>query len=62
MTQPRCRHCGGPTPVANQPCAACQAELQHLDTDQQGKSRRKFILSFVAIALFCAVMVLFLPR
>lgn len=54
-----CKHCGGDTEASDKACSHCGIPLP---PDHGKNSQRKFILFFIALVIFCAVMVIWLPR
>lgn len=53
-----CKHCGGSVEAGETSCSHCGIPLP----PNFGKfSQRKFILYFIALVIFCLVMILWLP-
>jgi len=58
MKGPSCKHCGGIVNVGDKTCPHCGIPLP----PNLGKSsQRKFILWFIAIVVFCFIMIYLLP-
>jgi len=58
MNQSVCKHCGGPISHSDLNCPNCGIPLL---AGKKSSSQRKFILFFIAVVLFCAFMILWLP-
>ena len=53
-----CKHCGGNVETGEKTCSHCGMPLP---ADLGKSPQRKFILFFIALIIFCAVMILWLP-
>ena len=54
----KCKHCGGKVETGDKNCSHCGIPLP----PNFGKSpQRKFIFYFIALVIFCFVMILWLP-
>jgi hypothetical protein len=53
-----CEHCGGKVKAGEITCTHCGMPLP---PDLGKTPQRKFILFFIALIIFCAVMILWLP-
>ena len=53
-----CKHCGGDVEVGTPACPHCGMPLP---ADLGKAPQRKFILFFIALIIFCALMILWLP-
>jgi hypothetical protein len=58
MSKLLCKHCGGGIETGTQACPHCGMPLP----PGLGKApQRKFILFFIVLVIFCALMILWLP-
>jgi len=55
---PECSHCGAPLDPAHTRCFHCGTPTPL----GQQETRRKFIIGLVVVIIFCAVMIVWLPR
>ncbi len=56
--QLHCKHCGGIVKAGNKKCPHCGIPLP---PDLGKHPQRKFILFFIAVVIFCIVMIIWLP-
>ncbi|NRA70530.1 MAG: hypothetical protein HRU24_05855 [Gammaproteobacteria bacterium] len=61
MKRNRCSGCGIPLVHAGV-CPACEQEMIQYKIKAPTKNNSKFIVFFVGLIVFCAVMILYLPR
>lgn len=58
MKQLVCKHCGGAIEAGDKTCTHCGIPLP----PNLGKSsQRKFVLFFIALIIFCFIMIIWLP-
>ncbi|NRA84574.1 MAG: hypothetical protein HRU22_12635 [Gammaproteobacteria bacterium] len=57
----RCQSCGVPTDTADL-CQQCAAEIKKYNIKPPAKPSSKFRIFFVVLVLFCAIMIVYLPR
>lgn len=63
MSSLRCFYCSKPLSETDQICPHCQAPVEQLRQEQNTDTRKKrFILWFILLCIFCGVMMLWLPR
>jgi predicted amidophosphoribosyltransferase len=54
-----CEHCGGEVTAGDKNCSHCGIPLP---PDFGKNPRKKFVLFFIALIVFCVVMIIWLPR
>ena len=54
-----CNHCGGNVEAGDEKCAHCGMPLP---PNFARSPQKKFILYFIALVIFCAVMIVLLPQ
>jgi uncharacterized membrane protein YvbJ len=54
-----CKHCGGVVNAGDKNCPHCGIPLP---PDFDKDPRRKFVLFFIALIVFCALLIIWLPR
>jgi predicted amidophosphoribosyltransferase len=57
-----CNHCGSTFNEANNYCPSCRAPTPAQQIKDLDVVKKKFIYFVVGIAIFCAIMILWLPR
>ncbi len=63
MSLLRCFYCSKPLAETDQTCPHCQAHVEQLQKEQNTDARKKrFIMWFVLLCIFCGGMMLWLPR
>lgn len=58
MKKMTCKHCGGEISVGDPVCPHCGIPLP---PNLGGFSQRKFVIFFIALVIFCFVMIVWLP-
>ena len=59
MSELSCKHCGGDVEKGNKTCPNCGIPLP----PNLGKyPRLRFVIFFIGVVIFCAVMIYWLPR
>lgn len=61
MDRVKCLYCGGSLEDTLERCPHCGAPSHFVRLAAQRRQRR-FVLAFIAVALFCLLMILVLPR
>ncbi|TLX56085.1 DnrP protein [Stutzerimonas nosocomialis] len=59
---PRCLYCQRDAPPGETECHGCGMPLPVLADTAPARRQRRFLWFCIALALFCAVMIVWLPR
>ena len=59
MSNLNCKHCGGDIHIGEKNCSHCGMPLP---PDLGKNPQKKFKLYFIGLVIFCAVMIIWLPR
>ena len=62
MSEITCRHCGRPFDESLNYCPSCRTPTPAQQEKDLARVKKKFILFIVALAIFSAIMILWLPR
>jgi hypothetical protein len=62
MSQITCNHCNKAFDEENHYCPACQAPTPAQQDRELAAIKRKVILFIAGLTIFCAIMILWLPR
>jgi len=62
MGEVSCNHCGRTFDEEKNYCPACRTPTTAQQDKDLAAARKKFILFVVGLTIFCAIMILWLPR
>ena len=62
MAEVDCLYCGGKIADDQAECPHCGAVSHFQKRGYRAGARRRFVLLFVALVIFCAVFIVYLPR
>lgn len=58
----KCLYCGGDVPAERADCPHCGAPSHFQQRGENPRRQRRFLLLVILVALFCAAMIVYLPR
>ena len=62
MSEIHCNHCGRKFDDADNFCPACQTPTPAQQDRDVAATKKKFLYILAALAVFCLIMILWLPR
>lgn len=60
--QVKCLYCGGDVPAESADCPHCGAPSHFQQQGENPRRQRRFLIFVIIVTLFCAVMIVYLPR
>jgi len=62
MSQITCFHCARPYDDTQKTCPHCGAPAEPPEKLEKSERQKRFVWMFIALVIFCAIMIVWLPR